>query len=171
MYGCHLLQGQTFPHTYCDPSQFEIWRTTALTQLPKLHSLIGGDIFERGPPEEILTDNDAIFCSSQIKQFLDEWGVRLRLRCTYMPSGNGYSREIPPECEDVKQRTDTMWRQMTTFQTQLHQPTLSTHTESEKELTSHSNPAMKRYTDHTTLELKPPNSQCTTSFRKGRFTT
>ena len=45
--------------------------------------------YERGPPTEILTDNDTAFRGSQLKAFLDEWRVRLRFRCTYVPSGNG----------------------------------------------------------------------------------
>lgn len=148
MYGCHLLQRQTFLHTYCGPSRFSV----------SLNLLIGGDIFERGEPEEILPDNDAIFCSRQA--VLDEWEVRLRLRCTYVPSGNGYSREVPPECEDDRgQEAAYRFKRNCTSQRYLHMPT------------SHSDPAMRRYTDYTTLELKPPNSQCTTSFRKGRVTT
>ena len=44
---------------------------------------------ERGPPAEILTDNDTAFRSSLFKNFLDEWGVRLWFRCAHVPSGNG----------------------------------------------------------------------------------
>ena len=45
--------------------------------------------YERGPLAEILTDNDTAFRSSMLKAFLDEWRVRLRFRCAYIPSGNG----------------------------------------------------------------------------------
>ena len=44
--------------------------------------------YEWGLPTEILTDNDTAFRSSLLKTFLNEWRVRLRFRCAYVPSGN-----------------------------------------------------------------------------------
>ena len=45
--------------------------------------------YERGLPTEILTDNDTAFRSSLLKTFLDEWRIRLRFHCAYVPFGNG----------------------------------------------------------------------------------
>ena len=73
----------------CSHARFAIWRrlprqdaTSVINQLKVL-------FYERGPPAEILTDNDTAFRSSLLKAFLDEWRVRLRFRCAYVPSGNG----------------------------------------------------------------------------------
>ena len=73
----------------CGPAWFAIWRhlprqdaTSVINQLKVL-------FYERGPLTEILTNNDTAFRSSLLKTFLDEWRVRLRFRCAYVPSGNG----------------------------------------------------------------------------------
>ena len=73
----------------CGPALFAIWRrlpqqdaTSVINQLKTL-------FYERGPPTEILTDNDTAFRSSLLKTFLGEWRVRLRFHYAYVPSGNG----------------------------------------------------------------------------------
>ena len=73
----------------CSPTRFAIWRrlprqdaTSVINQLKVL-------FYERGPPTEILTDNDTAFQSSLLKTFLNEWRVRLWFRCAYVHSGNG----------------------------------------------------------------------------------
>lgn len=45
--------------------------------------------FERGAPIELLADNDTAFRSDEFQRFADKWGVRIRFRCAYAPSGNG----------------------------------------------------------------------------------
>ena len=45
--------------------------------------------FEHSPPQKLLTDNDMAFCSSEFRAFANDWGVNLRFRCAYVPSGNG----------------------------------------------------------------------------------
>ena len=50
--------------------------------------------YERGPPEEILTDNDTAFCSMGFRRFVDEWGIRLKHQCAYVPSGNGIAERF-----------------------------------------------------------------------------
>ena len=56
--------------------------TSVINQLKAL-------FYERGPPTEILTDNNTAFWSSLLKTSLDEWRVRIRFRSAYVPSGNG----------------------------------------------------------------------------------
>ena len=43
---------------------------------------------ERGPPAELLTDNDAAFSGEEFGRFAESWGIQLRFRCAYVPSGN-----------------------------------------------------------------------------------
>uniref|UniRef100_A0A5S6QA32 Integrase catalytic domain-containing protein n=1 Tax=Trichuris muris TaxID=70415 RepID=A0A5S6QA32_TRIMR len=45
--------------------------------------------WERGAPEELLADNDTAFKSKTFVQLMARWGVNLRFRCAYVPSGNG----------------------------------------------------------------------------------
>ena len=73
----------------CGPSRFAIWRLLRWQTSESVMAQLEAVFFERGPPEEILTDNDPAFKSKQFMGFADEWGVRLRFRAAHVPSGNG----------------------------------------------------------------------------------
>ena len=73
----------------CGPAQFAIWRRLPRQDATSVINQLKALFYERGPPTVILTDNDTAFRSSLLKTFLDEWRVRLRFRCAYVPSGNG----------------------------------------------------------------------------------
>ena len=78
----------------CGPTRFAIWRPLVRQDSSsELESIF----YEREPPEEILTDNDTAFCSMEFRRFVDEWGIRLRHRCAYVPSGNGIAEQ---KCEE-----------------------------------------------------------------------
>ena len=71
----------------CGPTRFAVWRLIAQDDSSSVIRQLSSIFFEQGAPEEILADNDPAFRSQQIKQFSQEW--RLRLRCAYVPSVNG----------------------------------------------------------------------------------
>ena len=73
----------------CGPTRFAIWRRLPQQDATSVINRLKLLFDEQGPPIEILTDNDTTFWSSPLKAFLDEWRVRLRFRCAYVPSGNG----------------------------------------------------------------------------------
>ena len=73
----------------CGPSRFAMWRPIRCQDSGTVARQLEAVFYERGPPNEILTDNDTAFTSRSFRNFLEEWGVRLRLRCAYAPSGNG----------------------------------------------------------------------------------
>ena len=73
----------------CGPSRYTIWRPLWRQTSECVVEALEGMFLERGPPEEILTDNDSVFRSARFADFVDEWGVRLRFRAAYAPSGNG----------------------------------------------------------------------------------
>ena len=73
----------------CGPSRFTIWRRLHRQDAVSVANQLRAVFFERGPPAEVLTDNDTAFRSQSFKNFLDEWGVGLHFRCAYVPSGNG----------------------------------------------------------------------------------
>ena len=73
----------------CGPSRLAIWRRlqseTAACIVAQLRSVA----IERGPCDELLMDNSTAFRSAAVEQFADEWGISLRFRAAYAPSGNG----------------------------------------------------------------------------------
>ena len=73
----------------CGPSRFSIWRPLRLKTSAAVVQQLESVFLERGAPDEILTDNDPAFRSRRFEAFMVLWGVRLRFRCAYVPSGNG----------------------------------------------------------------------------------
>ena len=73
----------------CGPSRFAAWRPLLRQDSTSVIRQLESVFYERGPLEEILTDNDTAFRSKQFECFLDEWGIQLRLRCAHVQSGNG----------------------------------------------------------------------------------
>ena len=73
----------------CGPSRFAVWRElraqTSEAVIDKLQQVF----FDRGAPEEILTDNDTAFKSRTFKEFAADWAVNVRFRAAHVPSGNG----------------------------------------------------------------------------------
>ena len=75
----------------CGPSRFAVWQPLLQQDSTSIIRQLESVFYELGPLEEILTDNDTTFCSSQLECFLDEWGIQLRLRCAKWEQ---HSREV-----------------------------------------------------------------------------
>ncbi|KFD52624.1 hypothetical protein M513_06471 [Trichuris suis] len=73
----------------CGPSRFSIWRPLRFRTTAEVIEQLETIFYEHGAPEEILTDNDTVFRSQTFADFLNRWGVRIKFRCAYVPSGNG----------------------------------------------------------------------------------
>ena len=73
----------------CGPSRFAIWRQLRLQTSESVIKQLEAVFYERGAPEELLTDNDTAFRTRLFADFAKRWSVRLRFRCAHVPSGNG----------------------------------------------------------------------------------
>ena len=73
----------------CGPSRFAVWRRLRWQTTESVIAQLREMFLERGPPEEILMDNDTAFTSGRFVRFANEWKVRLRFRAAHVPSGNG----------------------------------------------------------------------------------
>ncbi|KAG1715034.1 hypothetical protein GQR58_000608 [Nymphon striatum] len=73
----------------CGPSRFAIWRRLSGETAASIIAQLQGIVIERGPCDEFLLDNSTAFRSAAVEQFADEWGISLRFRAAYAPSGNG----------------------------------------------------------------------------------
>ena len=49
----------------------------------KMCQQLGNVFLKRGPPMEILTDNDTAFMSKDFGEFARNWDVHLQFRCAY----------------------------------------------------------------------------------------
>ena len=73
----------------CGPSRFATWKPLRAETAEAVVEQLDALFVDRGPPAELLTDNATVFHSRLFVQFAARWGVTLRYRCAYVPSGNG----------------------------------------------------------------------------------
>ncbi|KFD59808.1 hypothetical protein M514_28000 [Trichuris suis] len=64
----------------CGPSRFAIWRPLRLHTSADVVGQLETVFYERGAPEELLTDNDTAFRSKAFAQLAARWNVRMRFR-------------------------------------------------------------------------------------------
>ena len=72
----------------CGPSRFAIWRELGREDGPCIVRQLESVFYERGPCGEILADNALAFTGRVFEEFCRRWGVKIRYRCAYVPSGN-----------------------------------------------------------------------------------
>ena len=73
----------------CGPSRFSVWRPLRMQTSASVIEQLEAVFWERGAPEELLTDNDPAFRSRQFESFAAQWNMSVRFRCAHSPSGNG----------------------------------------------------------------------------------
>ena len=73
----------------CGPSRFAIWQPLHRQDAPTVIRQLENVFLERGPPMEILSDNETAFTCKDFGEFARNWNVHLQFQCAYSPSGNG----------------------------------------------------------------------------------
>ena len=73
----------------CGPSRFAVWRELHSQTSNTVVNTLQQVFFDRGAPEEILTDNDTAFKSATFAKFAADWAIQLRFRAAHVPEGNG----------------------------------------------------------------------------------
>lgn len=144
--------------------------------------ILSSIFFERGALEEILTDNDADFCNQQVRQLLDEWGIRLWLRCAHVPSGNGIAERIHRSIKRIAARKQctiteaTYWYNVTPKDGKL--PTTApanaiyTYRVRLKGIDTALPVNQKRHAKYEVGDpvcVRPPGNRFTTKFKRGRI--
>ena len=75
--------------TDCGPARFIIWWLLPRQDSRNIIQHLEAIFFERGPPQELLADNDTAFSSGEFMEVSASWGMRLQFRCAYVLAGNG----------------------------------------------------------------------------------
>lgn len=73
----------------CGPSRFAIWQRLLNETSDSVIRCLSKVFCERGPPQQLLSDNGPCFSSRKMKEFLGEWGVEQLFSGAYRHSGNG----------------------------------------------------------------------------------
>ena len=167
----------------CGPTRFAIWRLLVRQDSSSVIRELESIFYERGPPEEILMDNDTAFCSMEFRRFIDEWGIRLRHRCAYRPSGNGIAERCHQSVKRIAARkactiAEAVYRYNATLKdavTAASTPANAIHRYRVRIKGIDTRLPDRQgtrgpYEFRDTVWVKPPNSRCTTRFRRGQIT-
>ena len=114
----------------------------------------------------------------EFRRFIDEWGIRLRHRCAYVPSGNGIAEWCHRSVKRIVARktctiAEAVYRYNTTPKdavTAVSAPANAIHWYCIDAHLPDWQGTRGPYEFGDTVWVKPPNSRCTTSFRRGQIT-
>ena len=73
----------------CGPGRFAIWKDLKRETAEWVVSILNEMFLERGPVDEMLMENSAVFRSEAMGEFMEKWRVRPFFRAAYRPNGNG----------------------------------------------------------------------------------
>ena len=73
----------------CGPGRFVVWRELKGETATEICHELDKLFYERGPVDELLTDNVLPFRSQEMLQLMEKWGVRPFYRAAYRAGGNG----------------------------------------------------------------------------------
>ncbi|XP_045104967.1 uncharacterized protein LOC123500329 [Portunus trituberculatus] len=85
----HYLGSAYLSLVDCGSSRFAVWRHLRRQDADTVVSHLEQVFCERGAPAELLCDNETVFRGRRFAAFAARWGVSLRFRGAYAPSGNG----------------------------------------------------------------------------------
>ncbi|XP_067940572.1 uncharacterized protein [Watersipora subatra] len=88
----------------CGPSHFAIWRRLPSEMEAHIVAQLRTVVIKRGSCDELLMDNSMAFRSATVAQFFDKWGISLRCRTAYAPSGNGIVERNHQTIERIAKR-------------------------------------------------------------------
>ena len=167
----------------CGPSRIAIWRELRAETAENIASVLNEIFLERGPVDEVLTDNSTVFRSAALRETLDRWKVRRFFRAAYRPSGNGIVERHHRTVKAVAERGQispleaVFWYNMAprsgqeevsvpqraVFRYEWRHPCAEPQVEGEGE-----GPESVEVGEE--VWVKPPNVRCTTQWGKGRVT-
>ena len=169
--------------TDCGPSQFSVWRQLAQQDSASVIRQLEEVFFERGPPRELLTDNDTAFRSKEFRTFADAWGVSLRFCCAYAPAGNGIAERCHRTVKRIAARMHcsiqeaVYWHNVTPKDDDSHLTApanaiyrYEVRVKGVDVMPPLSGPEHSPYQVGDCVWVKAPESRCTTKFGRGRVT-
>ena len=167
----------------CGPGRLAIWKELGAESADNIGRVLNGVFLERGPVDEVLTDNGAAFRSRVLESMLNKWNVRRCFRAAYRPSGNGiverHHRTIKTMAERgaISPLEAVLWYNMSprsgqdestvpqraVFRYEWRHPHVAPAKEVEEE-----RPGFVQVGEE--VWVKPPNARCTTQWGRGRVT-
>ncbi|KAK4312976.1 hypothetical protein Pmani_015641 [Petrolisthes manimaculis] len=101
---CHVKNEHYLTLIDCGPARYTIWRKIRRQDTASVLDQLESVFFERGAPEELLTDNATSFRSNMFCTFASRWGMVVKYRCANVPSGNGISERCHRTVKTIQAR-------------------------------------------------------------------
>ena len=165
------------------PSRFSIWRPIRHQDSFSVIKQLENIFCERGPPIEILADNDTAFRSAEFERFAEKWAVRIRFRCAHVPSGNGITERCHRTVKRIAARKECDIQEAAYWYNVTPRDDVSSSTAPGNVIYRYELRARgidcPPSSDNSSIEgcplregdwvwVKPPGSRCTTQFRRDR---
>lgn len=167
----------------CGPGRFAIWRQLKNETAEDICKELNQLFYERGPVRELLMDNALAFKSKEMSQLLNKWNIQSFFRAAYRASGNGiverHHRTIKAMAErgDVNPVEAVYWYNMSPrdgqkdgtvpqksiFDYEWRQPGVQPDISVDEAATG-------KIVVGDEVWVKPPQSRCTTKWKKGEVT-
>ena len=90
----------------CGPGRFALWRELKHETVECIVAVLNQIFEERGPAQELLMDNAAVFKSRTFEKFCQEWNVQRYFRAAYRPHGNGIIERHHRTIKSISERAN-----------------------------------------------------------------
>uniref|UniRef100_A0A5S6QMD7 Integrase catalytic domain-containing protein n=1 Tax=Trichuris muris TaxID=70415 RepID=A0A5S6QMD7_TRIMR len=148
------------------PSRFAVWRPLRFHASADIIEQLDAVFFERGAPEEFLADNDTAFRSQAFAEFVKRWGVWLRFRCAYAPSGNGIVERCHRTVKVIAARKNCSVNEAVYRYNLMPRDDCSVDKAPANAVYRYSSP----YSVGDRVWVKPPRARCDSKYQKGTVT-
>lgn len=167
----------------CGPSRFAIWREVCSENAAEIVKILDELFRERGPVDELLSDNGLGFRSFPVAELCRQWNVIQLFRCAYRPEGNGIIERHHRTIKRMAQRCGSCPLRMVFWYNLAPKKGVHDSTAPSRELYSYKwrHPFVKfsretpkldglRYSVGDDVLVKPPGAKCTSTWKRGRVT-
>ena len=107
------VNGRPYLSTIDRASRFTIWRRLKDESAKEVTNHLTSIFAEMGLPEFLLLDNEAVFCSIEVRWLLEAWDVAADFSCAYRSQGNSIIERVHRTIKQMVARSGRCAEQMT----------------------------------------------------------
>ena len=107
------VKGQPYLSCIDCASRFTVWRALRNESAKEVCAQVNAIFAELGPLESVLSDNGAVFLSSELRCLLETWDVQRDTSCAYRAQGNGLVERVHRTIKQMVARTGQSVEEMT----------------------------------------------------------
>ena len=107
------VNGRPYLTTIDCASRFTVWRALRDESAKEVCAHLTMIFAEMGPPQQLLSDNGAVFRSVELRQLLDVWSIKTDNSCAYRAQGNAIIERVHRTIKRMVARSGRRVEEMT----------------------------------------------------------